>query len=51
MDINISYGYFNWETGIGFDQLYLESGQIDKTQMNGAGFNGFNISGGINVSL
>ena len=49
--LNISYSYFSWETGTGFDQLYLATGQIDKTQLNGAVFNGFNISGGIDFSL
>jgi hypothetical protein len=48
---NISYGYFNWETGTGYDQLYLTTGQIDKTQMNGAVFKGFDIAGGIDISM
>ncbi|MDB4900956.1 MAG: hypothetical protein JWQ63_237 [Mucilaginibacter sp.] len=49
--VNISYGYFNWETGTGYDQLYLSTGQIDKTQMNGAAFKGFDIAGGIDISM
>ncbi len=49
--VNISYGYFNWETGTGYDQLYLTTGQTDKTQMNGAALKGFDIAGGIDISM
>lgn len=45
--INAGYSYFNWETGNGTDQLYLSSGQVDKTQMNGVYRKGQLIGGGI----
>ena len=45
--INAGYSYFNWQTGNGTDQLYLSSGQVDKTQLNGVYRNGHLIGGGI----
>jgi len=47
--INAGYSYFNWETGNGTDQLYLSSGQVDKTQMNGVYRRGHLIGGGITL--
>lgn len=43
-------GYLHWQTGNGTDQLYLNSGEVDKTQMNGAFRNGFRVFGGIRLS-
>ncbi|MDO3641788.1 hypothetical protein [Mucilaginibacter sp. L3T2-6] len=48
--IDAGYSYFNWETGNGTDQLYLSSGQVDKTQMNGVKRKGHLVGGGIIVS-
>ncbi len=48
--VNAGYSYFNWETGNGTDQLYLSSGQVDKTQMNGAYRRGHWLGGGIILS-
>jgi hypothetical protein len=48
---SIGYSYFNWQTGNGTDQLYLSSGQVDKTQLNGVYRNGYLFSGGIVLSL
>jgi len=42
-------GYFNWQTGNGTDELYLNSGQIDKTQLNGVKRNGFSAYGGLSA--
>lgn len=44
-------GYLHWQTGNGTDDLYLNSGEVDKTQMNGAFRNGFRVFGGLIVSL
>lgn len=49
--ISVGYCYFNWQTGNGTDQLYLSSGQVDKTQLNGVYRNGHLFSGGIILSL
>jgi len=48
---DIGYGYFNWQTGKGNDLLYLSSGQVDKTRLNGVFRNGYWISGGLALSL
>jgi len=48
--IHAGYSYFNWETGNGTDQLYLSSGQVDKTQMNGVYRKGHFINGGLILS-
>jgi len=44
-------GYFNWQTGNGTDELYLNNGQVDKTQLNGAVNKGFRIQGGVGVAF
>lgn len=44
-------GYLHWQTGNGTDELYLNSGEVDKTQMNGAYRNGFRVFGGVIISL
>lgn len=44
-------GYLHWQTGNGTDFLYLNSGEVDKTQMNGAYRDGFRVFGGLKVSL
>jgi hypothetical protein len=49
--VNIGYTYFSWETGTGNDQLYLTSGQTDKTQLNGVFRKGFEVVGGMELSL
>ncbi|MEO6632560.1 MAG: hypothetical protein ABIN13_12580, partial [Mucilaginibacter sp.] len=49
--VSIGYTYFNWQTGNGTDQLYLSSGQVDKTQLNGVYRNGHLLSGGVVLSL
>ncbi|QEC76598.1 hypothetical protein [Mucilaginibacter ginsenosidivorax] len=47
--IQIGGGCFTWQTGNGTDQLYLNNGQIDKTQLNGVSRIGFGVSGGVNL--
>ncbi|MDN3581690.1 hypothetical protein [Mucilaginibacter flavus] len=42
--------YFNWQTGNGTDQLYLNSGEVDKTQLNEVKRNGFEVYGGLSIS-
>ncbi|AYL98159.1 hypothetical protein [Mucilaginibacter celer] len=49
--IQAGAGYLHWQTGNGTDELYLNSGEVDKTQMNGAYRNGFRVFGGLKVSL
>lgn len=49
--VHIGYSYFNWETGNGTDLLYLSSGQVDKTQMNGVFRKGKVVSGGVALTL
>ena len=49
--VHIGYNYFNWQTGNGTDMLYLSSGQVDKTQMNGVYRKGYWVSGGFAFEL
>ncbi|UOE49441.1 hypothetical protein MTO98_34155 [Mucilaginibacter sp. SMC90] len=49
--IQAGAGYLYWQTGNGTDELYLNSGEVDKTQMNGAFRNGFRMFGGLIISL
>jgi len=49
--INVLAGYFNRQTGTGIDQLYLASGQTDKTRLNGVGSDGFSVMAGLGISL
>jgi len=51
LGVSFGYTYFNWQTGNGTDRLYLSSGQVDKTQLNGVYRNGHLFSGGIVLSL
>ena len=45
--LSIGYTYFNWQTGKGTDRLYLSSGEVDKTQLNGVFRAGHCFSGGV----
>jgi hypothetical protein len=45
--LSFGYGYYDRETGNGTDLLYLSSGQVDKTQLNGVVRNGYRIVGGV----
>ncbi|MDF2431745.1 MAG: hypothetical protein JWP44_1376 [Mucilaginibacter sp.] len=49
--LNIGYNYYNWQTGNGTDQLYLASGQVDNTRLNGVYRNGHQVIGGVILSL
>ena len=49
--LSIGYGYYNWQTGNGTDQLYLSSGQVDKTQLNGAARSGYILNGGVALAF
>jgi len=49
--INIGCNYYNWQTGTGFDQLYLATGLVDKTQLNGVFRKGYQVDGGVVLSL
>jgi hypothetical protein len=49
--IQAGAGYLHWQTDNGTDLLYLNNGQVDKTQMNGVYRNGFKVFGGLRVSL
>ena len=49
--VDIGYGYFNWQTGNGNDLLYLASGQVDKTRLNGVLRNGYEVAGGFVFSF
>lgn len=48
--IQAGAAYLHWQTGNGTDELYLTSGEVDKTQMNGAYRNGFRVFGGVKLS-
>jgi len=49
--IHAGFTWFDWETGKGVDQLYLTSGETDKTQMNGAYRKGNMVDVGLNVQF
>ncbi|SHN34398.1 hypothetical protein [Mucilaginibacter sp. OK098] len=49
--LSFGYGYYSWQTGNGTDQLYLSSGQVDKTQLNRVARNGYRIVGGVVLGL
>lgn len=49
--LSIGYGYYNWQTGNGTDQLYLSSGKVDKTQLNGVIRSGFVFNGGVTLAF
>lgn len=49
--IQAGAGYLHWQTGNGTDELYLNGGEVDKTQMNGAFRDGFRVFGGIALNL
>jgi len=51
LNIHAGGGYFNWQTGNGTDELYLNNGQVDKTQMNGAVNKGFRVQGGVGLAF
>lgn len=42
--VNIGAGYFTWQTGEGVDELYLTSGESEKTQLNGVDRKGYKMS-------
>ncbi|WP_426670438.1 hypothetical protein ACPPVU_04160 [Mucilaginibacter sp. McL0603] len=48
---NLGAAFFNWETGNGTDQLYLTTGETDKTQLNEVIRNGFRVEVGLSVLL
>ena len=48
--VNAGGGYFNWQTGKGIDELYLQSGGSQKTQLNGVDRSGYRFFGGIILS-
>jgi hypothetical protein len=48
---NMGAAFFNWETGNGTDQLYLTTGESDKTQLNEVIRNGFRVELGLSVLL
>ncbi|TFF40089.1 hypothetical protein [Mucilaginibacter psychrotolerans] len=47
IDVVFGAGYFTWQTGKGVDELYLTSGQTEKTQLNGVDRKGYKISAGV----
>ncbi|HTD99668.1 MAG TPA: hypothetical protein VK668_10280 [Mucilaginibacter sp.] len=51
LSANIGAAYFHWETGTGTDQLYLTTGETDKTQLNEVVRNGFRVQLGLNFSI
>jgi hypothetical protein len=51
LDVHAGGGYFSWQTGAGTDELYLNNGQTDKTQLNEAVRNGFRLQGGIGLAF
>ncbi|MDN5288678.1 MAG: hypothetical protein JWR38_4952 [Mucilaginibacter sp.] len=51
LSVHAGGGYFSWKTGSGTDELYLKSGETDKTQLNEAVRNGFNLQGGLSLAF
>ena len=45
--VQVSGGYFTWQTGKGLDELYLISGEINKTQLNKVELNGYQATAGL----
>jgi hypothetical protein len=45
--INLGGGYFTWHTGKGVDELFLASGESDKTRLNGVDRKGYRFLGGL----
>lgn len=51
LSVHVGGGYFNWQTGNGTDELYLNNGQVDKTQLNEVVNSGFSIQGGVGLAF
>ncbi|MGN8067951.1 hypothetical protein [Mucilaginibacter sp. 22184] len=51
LSVHAGAGYFNWQTGTGTDELYLNNGQVDKTQLNEVVNSGFRVEGGIGLAF
>ena len=49
--LTFGYGYCSWQTGNGTDLLYLASGTVDKTQVNGVSRTGYSLAAGLILSL
>ncbi len=47
--LHVGGGYFTWQTGNGTDELYLNNGEVDKTQLNEVLRSGFGVSGGVSL--
>ena len=41
LELSLKGEYFNWETGTGIDELYLQTGGVQQTQLNGVWLDGF----------
>lgn len=48
--VNLGGGYFTWQTGKGIDELFLNSGGSDKTQLNKVNRKGYRLFGGLILS-
>jgi outer membrane protease len=44
LTLSLKGDYLTWETGTGIDELYLQSGSVQQTQLNGVWRNGFGMS-------
>ncbi len=44
-------GYYTWQTGKGIDELFLNSGEIDKTQLNIVERNGYRLTIGLLITI
>jgi hypothetical protein len=44
-------GYFSWQTGKGVDNLFLRSGGVDKTRLNGVGRDGWKGEVGVEITI
>lgn len=47
----IASNYNSWQTGKGTDMLYLQNGEVDKTQLNGVYCKGFNVNMGLDLDF
>jgi hypothetical protein len=51
LQIHVGAGYYSWQTGNGTDELYLNNGQVNQTQLNEAVRTGFRVQGGVGLAF
>jgi len=51
LQVHAGAGYYSWQTGNGTDELYLNDGQVNKTQLNEVVLTGFRVQGGVGLAF